>query len=97
VEDFMAVNMRANDACEFVTNWEAVLSGMAEKPADELLEVLLLTQLRTCSGMSYDLAEYDRKPPGSPEHCCEYLYSALKRMIGAAKRGSGNTRSEPTE
>ena len=64
--DLLAVRLKSDAGFEgFMTSWESVLAGMAEPPAESILEPFFLEQLRASTVLKEELAHYERAKRGS--------------------------------
>ena len=52
----------------FQSTWIMVLSGMREQPGDDILELIYYQAVSKFSGLSEDIAHYDRRDEGSGTH-----------------------------
>ena len=57
-QDLLAVTLVGNNLVKFVNEWETVLSGLEDMPADKILESLFMKQIEDCTQFSQELALY---------------------------------------
>ena len=60
---------------QFIRNWDIVLPGMKETPADDVLEPLFHRQVKQAKSLSHDIAIYERALDGSTEKSFDFLYA----------------------
>jgi hypothetical protein len=81
-QDLLSVRLK-NDSCleSFMNSWDSVLAGMRVTPAEELLEVLFLAQLRHSQMLKEELAHYDRSKKGSEARTYAFLMESVRRYL----------------
>jgi hypothetical protein len=79
IEHLFSITMRNDNLAKFMSEWEQVLSGLKTRPADAVLEAVLLRQLRRCAAMGDDVREYERRPDGDVLRSYEGLMRAAKK------------------
>ena len=81
ITDLTKVSMKGNNAENFQNTWIQVLRGMRKPPDPEVMEVLYFKCIERFSGIAEDVAHYNRSDETSPDHCYEFLFTAVQRYL----------------
>jgi len=81
-QDLLSVRLKNDSQLEsFMNSWDSVLAGMRVTPAEELLEVLFLAQLRHSQVLKEEIAHYDRSKKGSESRTYAFLLESVRRYL----------------
>ena len=80
--DLLAVRLKNDAGLEgFMTSWESILAGMAQPPAESILEPLFLEQLRASTVLKEELAHYERAKRGAEVRTYAFLLESVRRYL----------------
>ena len=71
---------------QFMHIWDHVMCGMPSDSPVDILEVLILKQIRNSSVLKAEIARYDRCDPGHPGHTYKCLRRAVERYTDQQTR-----------
>ena len=78
LSDLFNVKMKGKT---FLSNWDSVTIGVTHLPEATVLETLFYQQVKNHRAIAHDIEEYHRAEEGSPKHCYQFLYDAVRRHL----------------
>ena len=81
LQDLFSVQLRGENLKSFISNWDQVLAGIVQTPAESVLETLFYKQVKSCKAIQHDMNEYHRADEGTEKRTYAFLVSAVRRHL----------------
>ena len=94
ITDLYEVRMKGQNAEAFQITWTAVVTGMTQIPAQDVLELLYYQRVEKFEGIKEDIAHYNRIEDDHPDHSYGFLFHAVNRWIQRTRQKGKQAKDE---